>query len=96
MVRVQEAHAVKAFEVEVTFTDGTKEILDLGPLLEGPAFEPLRADRSLFEGLRVDEELGTIVWPNGADLCPDVLYMRATGKTVEDLFPDLRKQAVGA
>jgi hypothetical protein len=85
-----------AFEVELTFTDETKKLLDFAPFLEGPVFEPLRADRSLFEALRVDDELGTIVWPNGADLCPDVLYMEATGKTVEDLLPALTKQAIRA
>lgn len=33
-----------------------------------------------FEQVRVDPELGTVVWPNGADLCPDVLYAHATGQ----------------
>ena len=35
--------------------------------------EPLR-EPALFGQVRVDEELGTIVWPNGADLDPDVLH----------------------
>jgi hypothetical protein len=96
MVRVETARVVKGFEVELTFTDGTKEILDLALFLEGPVFEPLRKDPSLFEALQVDDELGTIVWPNGADLCPDVLYMKATGKTVEDLFPALAKRLLSA
>jgi hypothetical protein len=29
--------------------------------------------------VKVDPEAGTIVWPNGVDLCPDVLYSEATG-----------------
>ena len=37
-------------------------------------FEPLRGDPELFRKVRVDEELGTIVWPNGADMDPDVLH----------------------
>ena len=36
-------------------------------------FEPLREDPKLFRQVRVDDELGTIVWPNGADMDPDVL-----------------------
>lgn len=36
-------------------------------------FEPLR-DNSYFRQVRVNPEIGTIMWPNGADLCPDVLY----------------------
>ena len=37
-------------------------------------FEPLRANRDLFRQVCVDEELGTIVWPNGADMDPAVLH----------------------
>jgi len=87
MIRIRKARVVKDFEVEIAFTDGRTEILDLAPLLAGPVFDPLRTDRSLFQALRVDDELGTIVWSNGADLCPDVLYMQATGKTLQELFP---------
>jgi hypothetical protein len=48
--------------------------LEIRPLLHGPIFEPLRADPDLFRTVRVDDELGTIVWANGADIDPDVLY----------------------
>jgi hypothetical protein len=39
----------------------------------GPMFEPLR-DPDFFKQVRVDEQLGTIVWPNGADMDPVVLH----------------------
>ncbi len=42
--------------------------------MEPGSFEPLKADPQLFRSVRVDERLGTIVWPNGADMDPDVLY----------------------
>ena len=48
--------------------------MDLAPYLHGPIFEPIRADPAAFRGLHVDAELGTVVWPNGADIDPDVLY----------------------
>lgn len=38
-------------------------------------FGPIRKDAALFRSVRVDEELGTIVWPNGADIDPDVLIL---------------------
>lgn len=59
------------------FTDGTVRELDLSSFLWGPVFEPLKGDRELFLQVRVDPEAGTIVWPNGADLDPDVLYETA-------------------
>jgi len=44
-------------------------------------FAPLR-DPAYFAQVRVDPELGTVAWPNGADLDPDVLYGRITGAPV--------------
>jgi hypothetical protein len=41
--------------------------------------EPLR-DPEFFARLRVNPYIGTIVWPNGADLCPDVLRHHLTGE----------------
>ncbi len=52
-------------------TDGTVVGRDVSEHLERPIFERLAPDRTLFEAVRV--EGGTVVWPNGADLCPDVL-----------------------
>ena len=61
------------------FADGLVGEVDLGPRIEtlvGPVLEPLRAP-AFFAQVRVDEEIGTIVWPNGADLAPEVLHDQA-------------------
>jgi hypothetical protein len=39
----------------------------------------------VFAAVRVDPELGTICWPNGADLDPDVLYALVRGEPAPDL-----------
>lgn len=67
------------YRVRLRFEDGVEGVVDLGPHLSfRGVFEPLR-DPAYFAQLRVDPELGTVVWPNGADLDPNVLYARVTG-----------------
>jgi hypothetical protein len=67
------------YRLRLTFADGLIGEVDLGPKLRGdvgPMFEPLR-DEAVFAQVRVDAEFGTITWPNGADLAPDVLHEQA-------------------
>lgn len=59
--------------VRVMFADGEIRDVDVSPLLDSEVFGPLR-DTAVFGQVRVDEELRTIAWPNGADLDPDVIY----------------------
>jgi hypothetical protein len=73
VIRVKDVTPLTGYTVRLTFTDGTRKDIDLAPYLKGPIFEPLR-DPARFREVAVDPELGTIVWPNGADVCPDVLY----------------------
>ncbi|MCC5876821.1 MAG: DUF2442 domain-containing protein, partial [Candidatus Sumerlaeia bacterium] len=44
-------------------------------------FAPLR-EEAAFRQVRVNPELGTIEWPNGADLDPDVLYSQIIGRSL--------------
>jgi hypothetical protein len=44
-------------------------------------FEPLH-DAGAFAAMTVSPDIGTIYWPNGADLDPDVLYARITGHEI--------------
>jgi len=59
--------------VRVMFADGEVRDVDITPLLDTEVFAPLR-DHTAFEQVTVDEEVGTIAWPGGADLDPDVIY----------------------
>ena len=72
--RITTVAPVDGFVLRLGFDDGTTRDVDLEGELWGPVFEPLRRDPELFRQVRVDEELGTIVWPNGADMDPDVLH----------------------
>jgi Protein of unknown function (DUF2442) len=72
--RIRSVEPLDGFVVRLSFDDGTERKVDLESELWGPIFEPLRENRELFRQVRVDAELGTIVWPNGADMDPDVLH----------------------
>ena len=72
--RIRSVEPLQGFILRLGFDDGAGREIDLEGELWGPMFEPLRRDRQLFRQVRVDEELGTIVWPNGADMDPDVLH----------------------
>jgi hypothetical protein len=74
MIRVKLVQVLDGFQVRLLFTDGTEKTVDLSSYLHGPIFDSLKKDPAKFRQVRVDPELGTIVWPNGADICPDVLF----------------------
>ena len=75
-LHVTNAKYLKDYTVEVSFNDGRKGIADLSSALKGKIFKPLR-EKSEFSTFTVDEELETIVWPNGADLAPEYIYFQA-------------------
>lgn len=59
--------------LELSFSDGAFGVVDVGPLLTGPVFEPLR-DPGYFARAALDPVCGTVVWPNGADFAPEALH----------------------
>ncbi len=74
MILVRSVKLLEKFQVLLEFSNGEQKKIDLEPFLRGPIFEPLKQNPELFRTMHVDEDLGTIVWDNGADMDPDVLY----------------------
>lgn len=71
---VIEAKIIKDYTVELVFDDLKKGIVDLRKYLGRGIFKSL-LDRKKFCQMKVNAELGTICWPNGADIAPDTLYI---------------------
>ena len=64
----------------MTLADGTVGTVDVSKLVTFTGvFELLRED-AFFQKAAVNQDIGTVCWPNGADLDPDVLYSAVTGK----------------
>lgn len=75
MIYVTEARYLHDYVVWLRFSDGTSGEVDLADDLHGPMFEPLR-DLDRFRTGRLDPEMDTIAWENGADLAPEYLRER--------------------
>ncbi len=71
--RVVGFETVHPYVLRVRFDDGTEQTIDFKPILAGELYGPL-CDRLLFEQVRVDPEVHTLVWPNGADFDPETLH----------------------
>lgn len=71
--RLSEAKYVTGYKIALAFEDGLQGIIDLEGELWGEVFEPLN-DRELFKQVRLNRELNTICWENGADFAPEFLY----------------------
>ncbi len=63
--------------VNLTFTNGEKGVFDVKPYLELGIFKELK-DENYFKSVK--PFLGSILWPNGQDFCPDTLYLESKKK----------------
>ncbi len=90
---VVSVEAKENYRLFLRFEDGAAGIVDVAELVEfSGVFAPLQ-DLAYFEQVRIEPDLGTIVWPNGADLDPVVLYAHATGQPLPDFSPAVSRSA---
>ncbi len=61
------------YVLRVQFDDETYQVIDFRPVLAGELYHPLR-NLELFNSVRIDPEVQTLVWPNGADFDPATLH----------------------
>jgi hypothetical protein len=87
-VDVAGVRVLAGYVLELTWADGAVTTIDVEPYLWGPALAPLR-NPAAFAGVSVDPELGTVVWPNGADISPEELRRKSRPATTECTEMDL-------
>ncbi len=90
--RIRGVRHIKEYKLELAFSDGTVAELDFRRRVVGRggvvgALENL----DFFRQVTVDQEGGTLAWPNGVDFCPDVLYAEATGKVISKTGLELER-----
>jgi len=76
-LHVREARYEGGYRIWLRFNDGAEGVVDLADCLDGEVFEPLK-DMARFKAFRVDPDIETVVWDNGADMAPEFLYERMT------------------
>ena len=89
MVKIVEVEVLQGYRLELVFDDGVSGVVDLSELV-GKGVFALWRDRRAFEQVRIGS-FGELAWADEIDLCPDSLYLKATGKKPEDVFPALRR-----
>jgi hypothetical protein len=72
-LHVKDARYVRDYVIWLRFNDGAEGEIDLEKELDGEVFGPLK-NLDQFRRFKVDPEVETIVWENGADLAPEFLY----------------------
>ena len=75
-----EVRPLDGYRLHLRFKDGAEGIVDVAKLVKFTGgFAPIK-ERDFFVQVQVNPVLGTICWPNEADLDQDVLYAIATGQ----------------
>jgi hypothetical protein len=97
LVEVTSVSPAGRWKLHLTFSDGFSGTADLRWLVDrGGVFEPLQ-DPAYFAKVSVDTELGTVVWPNDADIAPETLRQRAEAEpSVMLASPSIRQATPSA
>ena len=84
----------EGYRIWLLYEDGVEGEVDLSDIERNGIFEVWN-DKSFFEKVYISE-FESVAWSDDLDLCPDSLYIRVTGKSVEELMPALKSLSLGA
>ena len=94
MHKITRVEVLDDYRLSLSFADGISGVVDLSDLVGRGVFAGWR-DYAEFRKVRVGDT-GDLIWPGEIDLCPDALYLKATGKEPEDVFPALHHELAHA
>lgn len=81
-IDVIEVKVLNNYNLHLTFDDGISGDVDISKFVPFKGiFEPLQ-DKNFFSQVRINRDIGTICWSNGADLSPTFLYEIIQAKKV--------------
>ena len=94
MFKPIEVKALQDYKLWVKYADGAEGEVDLSHLV-GKGVFALWNDYAAFEKVYIGSH-GEIAWSDEIDICPDKVYGDITGKTPEELFPNLKAELMRA
>src|SRR5256714_4915576 len=87
--RVESFEIILPYTLRIGFDDGSEQVINFEPVLTGELFGPLH-ELTLFNQVKIDPEVHTLVWPNGSDFEPATLH--DWPEIVKDLITDARQR----
>ncbi|MDE0067794.1 MAG: DUF2442 domain-containing protein [Acidimicrobiaceae bacterium] len=94
LLRPVEVRARAPYRIWLSYADGIEGEVDLSHLAGKGVFTAW-TDPSFFAQARIGPG-GAICWGDSIDMCPDALYLRLTGMSVQEYMPKLRHSLAGA
>ena len=94
MYKINKIKILSDYKIWLKYSDNTEGVVDLSDLVGRGVFSEWN-DYDNFKNVKIGAS-GELIWPCGLDLCSDALYLKLTGKVVEDLFPSLKREPVHA
>jgi hypothetical protein len=89
---IRKAEPRDGYVLLVTFADGTSREVDFLPFLRAPRDQAMLDSLEVFRSFEIDDDSGTIVWPNGRDIAPDMLHAGLRPAWMEDEADNLAKK----
>ncbi len=74
LIDIVEVKVLKNYQLFLRFEDGVEGVIDISKLIPFQGVFCDLKDLNYFASVKLDKELGTIVWDNGADLSSSFLY----------------------
>jgi hypothetical protein len=94
MHKITNVEVLDQYRLAVAFEDGVHGTVDLHSLVGSGVFA-IWTDYDAFRRVRIGDS-GELIWSEDVDLCPDSLYLQATGKDPAEVFPGLKRELANA